>query len=137
VRVTTLLMCLLWATGCAPDRPVGPSAPLDRAFTLAYGDAATVDATPLSLRFVRVSGDSRCPADAVCVLGGDATVHLLASREGVETALELHTGDASRASATAGPFRVTLTDLQPYPFSGRTIEPGEYRATLRVAHQES
>ena len=25
-----------------------------------------------------------------------------------------------------------MTQLQPYPFSGRVIEPGEYRATLVV-----
>jgi hypothetical protein len=27
---------------------------------------------------------------------------------------------------------ISLVELQPYPFSSRTIEPGDYRATLRV-----
>lgn len=33
-------------------------------------------------------------------------------------------------------YRVTLIELQPYPFSGRPIDPDEYRATVRVAEQE-
>jgi hypothetical protein len=48
---------------------------------------------------------------------------------------ELHTDDPTRASATHGAFRITLEQLQPYPFSSRTIAPGDYRATLTVARQ--
>ncbi len=96
------------------------------------GGETTIDGTTLSLRFERVSGDSRCPADAVCILGGDATVHVKAVEDGTITELELHTGDSARASAPVGSRLVTLTGLQPYPFSNRTIDPGEYRATLRV-----
>jgi hypothetical protein len=29
--------------------------------------------------------------------------------------------------------KVTLVELQPYPFSSRTIAPGDYRATLVVS----
>jgi hypothetical protein len=47
--------------------------------------------------------------------------------------MELHTGDSSRASVTYGTVRVTLVELSPYPFSSRTIAPGDYRATLVVS----
>jgi hypothetical protein len=45
---------------------------------------------------------------------------------------DLHTGDQARASVTHANFRITLSQLQPYPFSSRIIEPGDYRATLTV-----
>jgi hypothetical protein len=45
---------------------------------------------------------------------------------------ELHTGDSARAVATHRQARIELLELQPYPFSSRTIEPGDYRATLTV-----
>ena len=48
------------------------------------------------------------------------------------TTLDLHTGDAARASATFQGLRVELKELQPYPFSSRTIAQGDYRATLTV-----
>lgn len=104
---------------------------------LARGETISIEGTPLSLSFVRVSGDSRCPADAVCILGGDATVHVRARLEERETELELHTGDEDRSSATIGAYRVTLTELRPYPFSSRPVDPDEYRATLHVADMES
>lgn len=127
-----LVFCLLLATACVPNRAAAPTAPFDLEFVIAQGDTRQIEGHPLSLQFSHVSGDSRCPADAVCVLGGDATVHLRVSRDGIVTNIELHTGDANQASATLGEYRITLTELQPYPFSSRPIDPAEYRATLRV-----
>ena len=46
--------------------------------------------------------------------------------------LDLHTGDAARASATFQGLLIELKELQPYPFSSRTIAQGDYRATLTV-----
>ncbi len=86
----------------------------------------------LQVQFVRVTGDSRCPADAVCIQGGDALVQVLASDGQSPTLLGLHTGDASQASAVYQGARITLVELQPYPFSSRTIAADEYRATLTV-----
>ena len=86
------------------------------------------------LVFVRVSGDSRCPADVVCIQGGDAIVHLRVIDTGGATAdYALHTGDSSRAVAAHRQARIELTQLDPYPFSSRTIAPGEYRATVTVS----
>jgi hypothetical protein len=119
-------------TGCSGG-PTGPTVLLDRAFTLAPGQTAVEEDTGLRILFLQVSGDSRCPADAVCITGGDALVHVRVSGGGVSSAeYELHTGDASRASLAHAGMTVTLIDLQPFPFSSRTIAQGEYRATFMV-----
>jgi hypothetical protein len=127
-----LLFCLLFATACDEGSPTGPTVPLERQFTLAPGESASVEGTPLRVQFLRVSGDSRCPADAVCIQGGDAIVHVrVVEAAGAE--YQLHTGGPPHAVVTPGGFRVELVQLQPYPFSGRTIEPGNYRATFVVS----
>ena len=108
--------------------------PLNQQFTLAPGEAAEIQDTSLRIQFLRVSGDSRCPADAVCIQGGDALVHIRAAN-GRSSEYELHTGDESRAAITHAGFRIELVNLQPYPFSSRTIQPDEYRAMLRVSRQ--
>ena len=116
---------------CDDAQPTGPTVRLNEEFTLAPGELAAVRDTSLRVQFVRVSGDSRCPADALCIQGGDAVVHVRA----VDTAsadYELHTGDQARAAANHSGFRIELAQLQPYPFSSRTIAPSEYRATLSV-----
>jgi hypothetical protein len=134
---TTLPMLLLGSlflgTGCTEKSPVGP-AHLDERFTLAPGEAAAVRGTSLRVTFLQVTGDSRCPADAFCIQGGDAIVHVRA-RDGGTAAYELHTGNQTRSAAVHDGFRITLEQLAPYPFSSRTIAPEEYRATLTVSRR--
>jgi hypothetical protein len=124
---------LLLAMGCTHTTPVGPL-PLDQQFTLAPGESASIGAASMHVTFLRVSSDSRCPADAFCIQAGDAVVNIRVT-DGTADEHELHARDRARASATHGSFRVTLEQLQPHPFSGRTIAPGDYRATLTVARQ--
>ena len=124
--------CLLLATACDEKTPTGPAVPLNQQFTLAPGETASVQDTSLRLQFLRVSGDSRCPADAVCIQGGDALV-LIRVSDGESADYELHTGDQSRAAVTHRGLRITLVQVQPYPFSSRTIGAEEYRATFTVS----
>ena len=131
MRLATVLICLLAVTAC-DESPTGPTVSLDARFTLAPGETASVSGRGVRLRFEGVTGDSRCPADALCITGGDAIVKVVASGDGGSLSLDLHTGDSSRASVTYGSVRVTLVELSPYPFSSRTIAPGDYRATLVV-----
>jgi hypothetical protein len=124
-----LVACCLLSSACDESSLVGPTH--GQEFTLAPGESATVRGTSMSLQFLRVSGDSRCPADVVCIQGGDAIVHVRAA--GAVTAdYELHTGSPARAVVTPIGLRIELANLQPYPFSSRTIQSGDYRATLVV-----
>ena len=132
MRLATVLFCLLAVTGC-DESPTGPTVSLDARFTLAPGETASVTGRGVRLRFEGVTGDSRCPADAICITGGDAIVKVVADGGSGSLTLDLHTGDSSRATVTYGSVKVTLVDLSPYPFSSRTIAPGDYRATLVVS----
>jgi hypothetical protein len=127
-----LAVCLIAVAACDEQGPTGPGVPVDQEFTLAPSQAASIEGTDIRVQFVEVTGDSRCPADAVCIQGGDANVHVRVFDDGASSDYELHTGDASRAAAVHRQFRITLVQLQPYPFSSRPIDPADYRATLRV-----
>ena len=117
-------------TGCSS--PASPSRPdLHATVTLAPGESASLGGS-VSIGFNSVVNDSRCPADVVCIQGGDALVHIRVPGEVDTVDYELHTGDTSRASVAHGAARIELLELQPYPFSSKTIAPEDYRATLRV-----
>jgi len=134
MRLAALVFCLLAATACDESSPTGPTVSLDARFTLAPGDTASIQGRGVKLRFESVTGDSRCPGDAVCITGGDAIVKVTGSGDGGTLSLELHTGDSSRASVTYGSVKVTLVELQPYPFGSLpAIKPGDYRDTLVVS----
>jgi hypothetical protein len=127
-RRLTALVCLLLAAGCGDTAPSGPTVALNERFTLAPGEVAAVDGTSLRVQFVRVAGDSRCPADVVCIQMGDASVEILANG----APYDLHTSVPQRSSVTVDGVEIELVELQPYPVSSRQIQPGEYRATLRA-----
>jgi hypothetical protein len=87
----------------------------------------------IRVRFVGVFGDSRCPADAFCIQGGDAVVRIdVLGVSGASSTYDLHTGDMQ--PIRHGELTIALENLSPYPFSSRQIAPGEYRATLRVSN---
>ena len=134
MRRFAFLICLLLATGCAEKSPTGPTVPLDERFTLAPRQIAAIEGADVRVLFVGVTGDSRCPGDAICIQGGDAIVHVrIAVGDGSGSPFELHTGDESRAEVSSAGVRVRLEELQPYPFSSLgPIQQAEYRATLRV-----
>lgn len=114
--------------GCKSS--TAPSVPIDQNFTLAPGERVTVTDTNMRIRFLRVDGDSRCPADAVCITGGDAVVKIEVESGGDTEPFDLHTG--SMAPVTYRTSTISLVSLAPYPFSSKTIAPNDYRATLRV-----
>ena len=130
-RLSLAAIGLLLVVACGG--PTNPSAPLKEQVTLAPGNSVWISGTPLRVQFIGVTGDNRCPADAVCILGGDALVNIHVEDSRRMAAYQLHTGDSLRGSVKHAGFRIELVQLQPYPFSSRTIRPEEYRATLKVS----
>ena len=111
--------------------PTDPTVRLDQAFTLEVGETATLQGRPVEIRFIGVTGDSRCPIDVACVTGGDAVVQISTrSGTGPDVLYELHTGDLKPVQH--GTLTIALVRLEPDPFSSQTIPPEDYRATLLV-----
>jgi hypothetical protein len=134
MRAALVVLCLLSATACDEASIAGPTVALNERFTLSPSGVAAVRDVDVNVQFVEVTGDSRCPGDAVCIQGGDALVKIRVSGGGSTSSYDLHTGDSSRASIVHGSVKIALVELQPYPFSSRPpIVPGDYRATLMVS----
>ena len=134
MRAVGVVFCLLLATACDEHGLTGPTVALSERFTLAPSEVATVRDVGVRVQFVEVTGDSRCPGDAICIQGGDALVNIRVSEGSSASSYDLHTGDSSRASIVHGSVKIALVDVQPYPFSSKPpIAPGDYRVTLVVS----
>jgi hypothetical protein len=127
-RLLLFTFVTLALVGC-DETITGPTRPLNTEFVLAPGQTATVE--NVRVMFQRVAGDSRCPADAVCVWGGDALVQITAKSSSATRDYELHTGN--REPVVHDDYTIHLVRVDPYPFSASSIEPDEYRVTLRVS----
>jgi hypothetical protein len=128
MRRSLLAICLFFATACLGQSPATPT-PLDREVILAAGKTTALTAT-LSIRFIAVIGDSRCPINALCIQGGDAIVRIEIISRTARGERDLHTGHPQPVEFDG--VEVQLVELTPYPFSGRMTDPEDYRATVRV-----
>jgi hypothetical protein len=126
-RIAALLTCLA-LTGCvaaAAPKPVG----LGTDFTLAPGESAPIEGASLSVRFVAVTEDSRCPSDTTCVWAGEVEVKLeILERSKPARQLQLKSGETADLTG----FRLTLLSVDPPPVSTARISAQAYRATLRA-----
>ena len=99
---------------------------------LSPGDTVAIADTNLTVTFDRVTGDSRCPTDVVCVTAGEATVHLTTNLAGRSDSLAIVVAPAGPVTATIDAFDVTVLEVGPEPLSTRPIDPGAYRVRLVV-----
>jgi hypothetical protein len=105
---------------------------IDRDFDLKAGQSARVDGTGLTVSFVSVPEDSRCPIDVVCVWAGNGAVSLVITDDtGAKNTIVLNTTLSPRSVRTSG-YEISLTGLKPAPKQGSPIPLADYVATLRV-----
>ena len=109
------------------------SAPtVDEEFQLAVGERVSIPEESLSLRFLGVDSDSRCPSDVTCVWEGDGAVLIeVAPLVGDSRTDTLHTTLEPKA-INLGALELALLRLDPYPITTSPIEPDEYIVTLIV-----
>ena len=119
-------------SGMDPSGTPAVEAVLSVPFTLPAGRTAVLTAERLSLTFLGVLDDSRCPVDVVCSQAGNATMSILAAQQGrAATTLTLTLNDDPQAVVYEG-FGIHAQQLMPDPLSDRTIPPGNYRVTILV-----
>ena len=135
-----IIATLIVAAGCTTPAQPGTSGgvipseqvPLNRQFDLKSGQEAHIQGTPLSVRFLNVSEDSRCPSDVVCVWAGNAVVRLaITSTQASSIDAALNT-TLDPKNVTYGGYTIRLIDLKPVPKSGTKIVDADYLATVEV-----
>ncbi|MFS8086705.1 MAG: hypothetical protein ACMG6H_13815 [Acidobacteriota bacterium] len=104
-------------------------------FDLSPSQSAVIDGGALTVTFVKVSEDSRCPTGVVCIWAGDdVTAMLLGAGESPKTPASLHTTLTPRA-VSSGAYVVSLVGVKPAPKQGSTIPQSSYVATFRVTRE--
>lgn len=133
VAVVALAACTtpnnaITASGTAASDVVN----VDRDFDLKPGQTARVDGTGLTVSFVGVPEDSRCPTDVVCVWAGNGAVSLsITDDTGAKSTVVLNTTLTPRSVRNSG-YEISLSGLKPAPKQASPIPLADYVATLRV-----
>ena len=128
-RLVTLLLVVTLAACRSTGAPAPRAASLNQEVQLAPSEQVSYRSHGLTVEFVRVVEDSRCPTDATCVWAGEVKVQVATRTAGAGAVQhEIKAG----GHATVGAFRVHVVDVQPERLSTRAIPQEEYRVTLKV-----
>lgn len=85
----------------------------------------------LSVRFVELVEDSRCPTDTNCIWAGNAKIKIRVVASGRSQELTLDTNGPQQA-ATAEGYSIKLIGLTPAPRSNIRINRNGYVATFEI-----
>lgn len=92
----------------------------------------TVAKTKLTIKFVELVEDSRCPTDAQCIQAGSVRIKIeVKNGKGAAKTFELAIGAKPESIAFAG-YTIKLTDLNPHPASNIRIDRNGYTANFTV-----
>jgi uncharacterized Zn finger protein len=131
IGVLTVLISISLLIGCT-NNTVKTS--LDKEFTLAIGQTATIAGENLKIKFLDVTADSRCAKDVQCVWAGEVSCSLQITQNGISEQIELTQPGLSDAGdgQTVGNYNYKFT-VAPYPESTIVIEKKDYRLIMTVS----
>jgi hypothetical protein len=124
-----LVLIVALAACRSTGAPASHAASLNQEIQLAPSEIAAYGPQGLTVEFVRVVNDSRCPTDVTCAWAGEITVQVATRMNRAEPVQhEIKAGE----HASVGAFRVFVVKVEPQPLSTRPIPQAEYRVTLKV-----
>ena len=97
----------------------------------------TIPGSKLTLKFVSLVEDSRCPRGTNCIDAGNAQITVKVSKSnGTAQTFELNTNSAPQFVTFAG-YKIKLTDLNPEPATNIRINRNGYTATFVVTKMKN
>ncbi len=133
ILLFTALALLAACTRPTPSNPIITSQ-LNQEFTLKVGQTAVIKEEELTIRFLTLIEDSRCPRRVQCVQAGQAQVSISIRQEDRESLpFTLNTNPQLKQDrASFADYEIQLRALDPYPEEPVKPNPNDYQATLFV-----
>jgi len=105
---------------------------LGKQFTLPAGKTEIITGEQLKIKFVEVTGDSRCPTGVQCIQAGDVKCLMLINYLDSQSSLTFtQLGGNEETTQDFNVYRITFK-VEPYPQAGKQIKPEDYRMIMTV-----
>ena len=113
--------------------PMTIDANLDSEFLLQFNQSAEIKSEDITLTFLNVTSDSRCPSDVTCVWQGQVGIELDLRKGEEKSTVSLSIGgDSSPEESIFDSYLIQLVDISPYPVSTKDIQSDEYAAKINI-----
>ena len=102
-------------------------------FSVRYGNQKRIARGELTMRFITVMEDSRCPVGVNCVWAGNAKIKVkVTDRRGHSKVMELNTNGEPRGEQF-GRYAINLVSLTPEPRQNSKPARSRYTATFSIS----
>ena len=125
--LTVVLLLSAAGFSCSAD-----TASPGQEFTLSVGKTVNISGEDLSIRFVEVEGDSRCPTGVVCVWAGEAKCRMSITYQGTTSEIVFTQPGGSTGTRDLVRKYEASFKLEPYPESGKQIDKSDYKLVMTV-----
>jgi hypothetical protein len=123
---------LLFA-GCSTESSPRAGISLGQQFNLPVGQSVTIKGENLTIKFEKVTGDSRCPSGVQCVWAGEAKCQMTITLNGSASSVVLTVSGASESvgQPLIQNYKANF-QLQPYPEAGKQIGENDYKLIMTI-----
>ena len=126
--VSLLVMLVILSCSAAGDI----TASLGQEFTLPAGQKVVIEGEELTIKFVEVISDSRCPAGVECIQAGEAQCALRFTYVGSPADMVIvQPGGDVTAKDYFIMYRISFK-LEPYPQEGQQIAASDYKLVMTI-----
>ena len=132
MRRINLLLILVLCTSVLAGSRSSIKASQDNQFTITPGQSARIASESITIKFIGVMADSRCPTGVECIRAGDVSCSIEITKDGIKNPITL-TDSAGSGSSGGYIFQnyKIIFSLSPYPVAGKTIAKSDYRLILK------
>lgn len=127
-----LIVCVC---ACAP-KPHSYTRSIDAGenIDLKLGEPVKLKGKNITIEFIDIPEDSRCPLYVDCVWAGQVVVSAVIEADGKreERQFTKKGKEAKPATASVGNYTIHLLEVNPYPESEEKIEKKNYRIQIRI-----
>jgi hypothetical protein len=127
--ITATILLLAAGLSCSTDKV---AASLGQEFTLPVGKTAVIAGESLSIKFVEVTGDSRCPTGVQCIQAGDVKcLMLIKYMQSTSSLVYTQSGGNDNSPEVFNKYILSFR-VEPYPESGKQIASSDYKLVMTV-----
>jgi len=132
IGILNIFVLLLAGCSTEVNTPAGPLP--GQQFTLPIGQSVSIKGENLTIKFEKVTNDSRCPTGVQCIWAGEAKCQMSVTSNGSVTTVVLTVSGASEAigQPLVQNYKVNF-QLQPYPEAGKQITEQDYKLIMTVS----
>ena len=129
-----LMFGLATGLSACSKQPVSATAELGQAFILEPGQTAVLKNEELTVKFVEIVSDSRCPKGVQCIWAGEVSSLIEIDYQNQKKEMVLKLLGSGEGEDLFADYKISFS-VEPYPEYGKELKAEDYRLHLTISKE--